>query len=114
MIVFVQRRVLRSAPEKLRNRTSVSANVTQSPPGTRVNRYISRLIEARQTESNTADLHFLTLMYKSSEREHRVGKNTHTHTHISFFKSCVIFSPTKSTQCAFNILSNVRNVHYIM
>uniref|UniRef100_A0AAY4DWS8 Adenylate cyclase type 1 n=1 Tax=Denticeps clupeoides TaxID=299321 RepID=A0AAY4DWS8_9TELE len=67
-----KRRVLRSAPEKLRNRTPVAANVTQSSPGTRVNRYISRLIEARQTESDTADLHFLTLMYRCSEREHRV------------------------------------------
>ncbi|XP_030630679.1 adenylate cyclase type 1b [Chanos chanos] len=66
-----KRRVLRSAPEKLRNRTSVSANVTQSSPGTRVNRYIGRLIEARQTESDTADLHFLTLMYKCTEREQR-------------------------------------------
>ncbi|XP_051553430.1 adenylate cyclase type 1b isoform X1 [Myxocyprinus asiaticus] len=66
-----KRRVLRSAPEKLRNRTSMSANATQSSPGTRVNRYISRLIEARQTESDTADVHFLTLMYKDSEREHR-------------------------------------------
>ncbi|XP_051990783.1 adenylate cyclase type 1-like isoform X2 [Xyrauchen texanus] len=66
-----KRRVLRSAPEKLRNRTPVSANPTQSSPGTRVNRYISRLIEARQTESDTADLNFLTLMYKNSEREQR-------------------------------------------
>ncbi|XP_062849460.1 adenylate cyclase type 1b isoform X2 [Trichomycterus rosablanca] len=66
-----KRRAFRSAPEKLRNRTAVSANVTQSSPGTRVNRYIGRLIEARQTESDTADLHFLTLMYKCSEREKR-------------------------------------------
>uniref|UniRef100_A0A672K1W0 adenylate cyclase n=2 Tax=Sinocyclocheilus grahami TaxID=75366 RepID=A0A672K1W0_SINGR len=66
-----KRRVLRSAPEKLRNRTSTAANVTQSSPGTRVNRYISRLIEARQTESDTADLHYLTLTYRDSERERR-------------------------------------------
>ncbi|XP_061111870.1 adenylate cyclase type 1-like [Conger conger] len=64
-----KRRALRTAPEKLRNRTSFSANVAQSSPGSRVNRYIGRLIEARQTESETADLHFLTLMYKRSERE---------------------------------------------
>ncbi|CAB1326345.1 unnamed protein product [Coregonus sp. 'balchen'] len=57
-----ERRALRTAPDKLRNRTSVSANVTQASPGTRVNRYIGRLIEARQTESDTADLNFLTLM----------------------------------------------------
>ncbi|XP_031419227.1 adenylate cyclase type 1 [Clupea harengus] len=82
-----KRRVLRSAPEKLRNRTSVSANVTQSPPGTRVNRYISRLIEARQTESNTADLHFLTLMYKSSEREHRYHQ-----LHDEYFTGAVVLS----------------------
>uniref|UniRef100_A0A8C1N6M4 adenylate cyclase n=1 Tax=Cyprinus carpio TaxID=7962 RepID=A0A8C1N6M4_CYPCA len=66
-----KRRVLRSAPEKLRNRTSTTANTTQSSPGTRVNRYISRLIEARQTESDTADLHCLTLTYRDSERERR-------------------------------------------
>ncbi|XP_062408532.1 adenylate cyclase type 1-like [Sardina pilchardus] len=82
-----KRRVLRSAPEKLRNRTSVSANVTQSSPGTRVNRYISRLIEARQTESNTADLHFLTLMYKSSEREQRYHQ-----LHDEYFTSAVVLS----------------------
>ncbi len=63
---------MRSAPEKLRNRTSAAANVTQSSPGTRVNRYISRLIEARQTQSDTAGLHYLTLSYRDSEREHRV------------------------------------------
>lgn len=51
----------------------MSANVTQASPGTRVNRYIGRLIEARQTESDTADLNFLTLMYKCSEREQRVS-----------------------------------------
>uniref|UniRef100_A0A672JZ23 adenylate cyclase n=1 Tax=Sinocyclocheilus grahami TaxID=75366 RepID=A0A672JZ23_SINGR len=68
-----KRRVLRSAPEKLRNRTSTAANVTQSSPGTRVNRYISRLIEARQTESDTADLHYLTLTYRDSERERRLN-----------------------------------------
>uniref|UniRef100_A0A8C1P7C5 adenylate cyclase n=1 Tax=Cyprinus carpio TaxID=7962 RepID=A0A8C1P7C5_CYPCA len=66
-----KRRVLRSAPEKLRNRTSTTANATQSSPGTRVNRYISRLIEARQMESDTADLHYLTLTYRDSERERR-------------------------------------------
>ncbi|KAG9333832.1 hypothetical protein JZ751_010049, partial [Albula glossodonta] len=45
-----ERRALRTAPEKLRNRTSFSANAAQSSPGTRVNRYIGRLIEARQTD----------------------------------------------------------------
>ncbi|XP_036453463.1 LOW QUALITY PROTEIN: adenylate cyclase type 1b [Colossoma macropomum] len=82
-----KRRVLRSAPEKLRNRTSVAANVTQSSPGTRVNRYISRLIEARQTESDTADLHFLTLMYKCSEREKR-----YHHLHDEYFTGAVVLS----------------------
>ncbi|XP_016103348.1 adenylate cyclase type 1b [Sinocyclocheilus grahami] len=66
-----KRRVLRSAPEKLRNRSSTAANAAPSSPGTRVNRYISRLIEARQTESDTADLHYLTLTYRDSERERR-------------------------------------------
>ncbi len=61
------------APQKLRNRTNANqANLLQSSPRTRVNRYIGRLIEARQTESDTADLNFLTLMYKCSEREQRV------------------------------------------
>lgn len=68
-----QRRAMRTAPQKLRNRTNANqANLIQSSPRTRVNRYIGRLIEARQTESDTADLNFLTLMYKCSEREQRV------------------------------------------
>ncbi|XP_052403510.1 adenylate cyclase type 1-like [Carassius gibelio] len=66
-----KRRLLRLVPEKLRNRTSTTANTTQSSPGTRVNRYISRLIEARQTESHTSDLHYLTLTYRDPERERR-------------------------------------------
>ncbi|KAJ8012140.1 hypothetical protein DPEC_G00065580 [Dallia pectoralis] len=82
-----KRRALRTAPEKLRNRTSVSANVIQASPGTRVNRYISRLIEARQTESDTADLNFLTLMYKCSEREHRYHQ-----LHDEHFTSAVVLS----------------------
>lgn len=64
---------MRTAPQKLRTRTNANqANLIQSSPRTRVNRYIGRLIEARQTESDTADLNFLTLMYKCSEREQRV------------------------------------------
>uniref|UniRef100_A0A6Q2ZGI0 Adenylate cyclase type 1 n=1 Tax=Esox lucius TaxID=8010 RepID=A0A6Q2ZGI0_ESOLU len=82
-----KRRALRTAPEKLRNRTSVSANVIQASPGTRVNRYIGRLIEARQTESDTADLNFLTLMYKCSEREHRYHQ-----LHDEYFTSAVVLS----------------------
>ncbi|XP_076829115.1 adenylate cyclase type 1b isoform X2 [Brachyhypopomus gauderio] len=82
-----KRRVLRSAPEKLRNRTAVSATVTQCSPGTRVNRYIGRLIEARQTESDTADLHFLTLTYKCSERERR-----YHHLHDAYFTGAVVVS----------------------
>ncbi|XP_072220485.1 adenylate cyclase type 1-like isoform X1 [Leuresthes tenuis] len=67
-----KRRAMRTAPQKLRNRSNANqANLVQSSPRTRVNRYIGRLIEARQTESDTADLNFLTLMYKCSEREHR-------------------------------------------
>ncbi|KAL6104624.1 adcy1 [Pungitius sinensis] len=67
-----KRRAMRTAPQKLRNRPNANqANVIQSSPRTRVNRYIGRLIEARQTESDTADLNFLTLMYKCSEREQR-------------------------------------------
>ncbi|XP_017278056.1 adenylate cyclase type 1 isoform X2 [Kryptolebias marmoratus] len=67
-----KRRAMRTAPQKLRNRNNANqANVIQSSPRTRVNRYIGRLIEARQTESDTADLNFLTLMYKCSEREQK-------------------------------------------
>ncbi|XP_014856003.1 PREDICTED: adenylate cyclase type 1-like isoform X2 [Poecilia mexicana] len=67
-----KRRAMRTAPQKLRNRSNANqANLIQSSPRTRVNRYIGRLIEARQTESDTADLNFLTLMYKCSEREQR-------------------------------------------
>lgn len=69
---------MRTAPQKLRNRSNANqANLIQSSPRTRVNRYISRLIEARQTESDTADLNFLTLMYKCSEREQRVRDFRH-------------------------------------
>lgn len=71
---------MRTAPQKLRNRFNANqANVIQSSPRTRVNRYIGRLIEARQTESDTADLNVLTLMYKSSEREQRVRGFRHSH-----------------------------------
>ncbi|XP_047224839.1 adenylate cyclase type 1-like isoform X2 [Girardinichthys multiradiatus] len=67
-----KRRAMRTAPQKLRNRSNANqANMIQSSPRTRVNRYIGRLIEARQTESDTADLNFLTLMYKCAEREQR-------------------------------------------
>ncbi|XP_033838539.1 adenylate cyclase type 1-like [Periophthalmus magnuspinnatus] len=67
-----KRRAMRTAPQKLRNRSNTNQPpVTQSSPRTRVNRYIGRLIEARQTESDTADLNVLTLMYKCSDREHR-------------------------------------------
>ncbi|XP_036257715.1 adenylate cyclase type 1 isoform X2 [Molothrus ater] len=66
-----KRRALRTASEKLRNRSSFSNNIVYSTPGTRVNRYISRLIEARQTESEMADLNFITLKYKQIERENK-------------------------------------------
>ncbi|KAM9364139.1 adenylate cyclase type 1 isoform 2-T2 [Pholidichthys leucotaenia] len=66
-----KRRALRTASEKLRNRTSFSATTVQHSPGTRVNRYIGRLIEARQTESETSDLNYITLFYKSRDRERR-------------------------------------------
>ncbi|XP_048064594.1 adenylate cyclase type 1 [Megalobrama amblycephala] len=66
-----KRRALRTASEKLRNRTSFSAGMVQNSPGTRVNRYIGRMIEARQTESETADLNYITLTYRSREREQR-------------------------------------------
>nr|XP_014683825.2 adenylate cyclase type 1 isoform X1 [Equus asinus] len=66
-----KRRALRTASEKLRNRSSFSANVVYTTPGTRVNRYISRLLEARQPELEMADLNFFTLKYKQAERERK-------------------------------------------
>lgn len=72
-----QRRALRTASEKLRSRTSFSATAVQHSPATRVNRYIGRLIEARQTESETSDLNYFTLFYRSRERERRVRPEAH-------------------------------------
>ncbi|XP_078274624.1 adenylate cyclase type 1-like isoform X2 [Rhinoraja longicauda] len=82
-----KRRALRTASEKVRNRSSFSTNVTHNTPGTRVNRYISRLIEARQTESEMADLHFVTLTYKQAEREKKYHQ-----LHDEYFTSAVILS----------------------
>lgn len=70
---WLQRRALRTASEKLRNRSSFSTNVVYTTPGTRVNRYISRLLEARQTELEMADLNYFTLKYKHAEREQKVS-----------------------------------------
>ncbi|XP_074197183.1 adenylate cyclase type 1 isoform X2 [Rhinolophus sinicus] len=66
-----KRRALRTASEKLRNRSSFSTNVVYATPGTRVNRYIGRLLEARQTDLEMADLNFFTLKYKQAERERK-------------------------------------------
>ncbi|PWA28540.1 hypothetical protein CCH79_00013525 [Gambusia affinis] len=66
-----KRRALRTASEKLKSRTSFSATAVQHSPGTRVNRYIGRLIEARQTESGTSDLNHFTLFYSRRDRERR-------------------------------------------
>lgn len=44
----------------------------QHSPATRVNRYIGRLIEARQTESEMSDLNYVTMFYRNGERERRV------------------------------------------
>ncbi|NWH67207.1 ADCY1 cyclase, partial [Geococcyx californianus] len=82
-----QRRALRTASEKLRNRSSFSTNVVYNTPGTRVNRYISRLIEARQTESEMADLNFITLKYKQAERE-----NKYHQLQDEYFTSAVVLS----------------------
>ncbi|XP_064410211.1 adenylate cyclase type 1 [Latimeria chalumnae] len=82
-----KRRALRTASEKLRNRSSFSTNVIQNTPGTRVNRYISRLIEARQTESEMADLNFITLMYRRAEREQKYHQ-----LHDEYFTSAVVLS----------------------
>ncbi|XP_051871925.1 adenylate cyclase type 1-like isoform X1 [Pristis pectinata] len=82
-----KRRALRTASEKVRNRSSFSTNIIHNTPGTRVNRYISRLIEARQTESEMADLHFVTLTYKQTEREKKYHQ-----LHDEYFTSAVILS----------------------
>ncbi|XP_009700608.1 PREDICTED: adenylate cyclase type 1-like, partial [Cariama cristata] len=82
-----KRRALRTASEKLRNRSSFSTNVVYNTPGTRVNRYISRLIEARQTESEMADLNFITLKYKQIERE-----NKYHQLQDEYFTSAVVLS----------------------
>uniref|UniRef100_A0A8C0G7P2 Adenylate cyclase type 1 n=1 Tax=Chelonoidis abingdonii TaxID=106734 RepID=A0A8C0G7P2_CHEAB len=82
-----KRRALRTASEKLRNRSSFSTNVVHTSPGTRVNRYISRLIEARQTESEMADLNFITLKYKQIEREHKYHQ-----LQDEYFTSAVVLS----------------------
>uniref|UniRef100_A0A3Q2P0P0 Adenylate cyclase type 1 n=1 Tax=Fundulus heteroclitus TaxID=8078 RepID=A0A3Q2P0P0_FUNHE len=66
-----KRRALRTTSEKLKSRTSFSATAVQHSPATRVNRYIGRLIEARQTESGTSDLNQFTLFYRSRDRERR-------------------------------------------
>ncbi|NWU42824.1 ADCY1 cyclase, partial [Hylia prasina] len=82
-----KRRALRTASEKLRNRSSFSTNIVYNTPGTRVNRYISRLIEARQTESEMADLNFITLKYKQTERE-----NKYHQLQDEYFTSAVVLS----------------------
>ncbi|XP_061441715.1 adenylate cyclase type 1 isoform X2 [Rhineura floridana] len=82
-----KRRALRTASEKLRNRSSFSTNVVYNTPGTRVNRYIGRLIEARQTESETADLNFFTLRYKQIEREQKYHQ-----LQDEYFTSAVVLS----------------------
>ncbi|XP_051468539.1 adenylate cyclase type 1 isoform X1 [Apus apus] len=82
-----KRRALRTASEKLRNRSSFSTNVVYNTPGTRVNRYISRLIEARQTESEMADLNFITLKYKQIDREYKYHQ-----LQDEYFTSAVVLS----------------------
>ncbi|XP_051826594.1 adenylate cyclase type 1 [Antechinus flavipes] len=82
-----KRRALRTASEKLRNRSSFSTNIVYTTPGTRVNRYISRLIEARQTESEMADLNFFTLKYKHKEREEKYHQ-----LQDEYFTSAVVLS----------------------
>lgn len=64
-----KRRALRTASEKLRNRSSFSANVVYTTPG--MHRSIGRLLEALQMDLEMADLDFFTLKYKQAEREHK-------------------------------------------
>ncbi|XP_043921537.1 adenylate cyclase type 1 [Protopterus annectens] len=82
-----KRRALRMASEKLRNYSSFPANVAHHTPANRVNRHISRLIEARQTEFEMTDFNFVSLTYKYSTRE----KQFHQ-IHDEHFTSAVILS----------------------
>ncbi|XP_004708235.1 adenylate cyclase type 1, partial [Echinops telfairi] len=82
-----KRRSLRTASEKLKNRTSFSTNVVYTTPSTRVNRYISRLLEARQTELEIADLNVFTLKYKHVEREQKYHQ-----LQDEYFTSAVVLS----------------------
>ena len=63
---------MRTASEKVRNRTSFSTGAVQHSPATRVNRFLGRLIEARQTELDLPDLNYITLTYRNRDRENRV------------------------------------------
>ncbi|XP_077439485.1 adenylate cyclase type 1 isoform X1 [Vanacampus margaritifer] len=74
-----KRRALRTASEKLRSRTSFSAATVQHSPATRVNRYIGRLIEARQTESGASDLNSVTLVFRNTDRERRYNQTCDDH-----------------------------------
>ncbi|XP_053323758.1 adenylate cyclase type 1 [Spea bombifrons] len=82
-----KRRALRTASEKLGNRSSFSATVTHNNPGTRVNRYISRLIEARQTDSEMSQLTFISLKYKQIERDEK-----YHNIHDEYFTNAVALS----------------------
>ncbi|KAM5273635.1 adenylate cyclase type 1 [Ctenodactylus gundi] len=66
-----KRRALRTASEKVRHRSSFSAHVVYTTPDARVNRYLGRLLEARQPELEMADLNFVTLTFKHRERERK-------------------------------------------
>uniref|UniRef100_UPI00358DF400 adenylate cyclase type 1 n=1 Tax=Myxine glutinosa TaxID=7769 RepID=UPI00358DF400 len=62
-------RAMRTASEKLRQRFSFSSAMPHSSPLTRVNRYITRLIEARSTESYTVDMHYFSFRYRLADKE---------------------------------------------
>ncbi|CAL8394505.1 unnamed protein product [Boreogadus saida] len=87
-----KRRAMRTASEKLRSRTSISACPVQPAPGSRVNRFIGRLIEARQTDSDTLELRYLTLEYRSPDRERRYHQVSDDH-----FVSAVVLSLVLAT-----------------
>ncbi|XP_067086288.1 LOW QUALITY PROTEIN: adenylate cyclase type 1-like [Osmerus mordax] len=82
-----KRRALRTASEKVRNRTSFSTGAVQHTPGTRVNRFLGRLIEARQTELDLPDLNYITLTYRNRDRENRYHQVDDDH-----FISAVVLS----------------------
>ncbi|KAG7250816.1 hypothetical protein CRUP_020671, partial [Coryphaenoides rupestris] len=87
-----KRRAMRMASDKLRSRTSFSASGAQLSPDTRLHRYLGRLIEARHSESEIAEMHYLSLEYRKPDRERRYHQVSDDH-----FISAVVLSLVLAT-----------------